>query len=114
MTRKRVSAYLNNKGLVVESTASKREIRAFYRKRKRVTKGIIGLVHTPELPKVMIVVDTGHEMDALREAKKAGLMTIAIGDQSSDMRFVDVFIPGNVDDELSVNFLLSQLGLVIA
>jgi small subunit ribosomal protein S2 len=57
----------------------------------------------------MVVVDPRREMNAVREARKLGLVVIGILDTDCDPEGVDIVIPGNDDALRSVRLLVNSL-----
>src|SRR5439155_13098667 len=56
-----------------------------------------------------VVVDPAREANAVREARKMGLVVIGILDTDCDPTLVDIVIPGNDDALKSVRLLIDQL-----
>jgi small subunit ribosomal protein S2 len=75
-------------------------------KLSRVYGGVAGLA---ELPEAVYIVDIRHEVTAVREAKRAGLVSIGICDTNSDPRQVTIPIPANDDAAGSIEYITSYL-----
>ncbi len=76
-------------------------------------KNFVGIKDMEKLPDVMIIVDTEHEKNAVRETKRLKIPTIGIVDTNCDPEDVDYPIPGNDDAFRSIRFLLEELLSVI-
>ena len=61
------------------------------------------------LPECLFIVDPGKERNAVREAKRLGITTVALIDTDSDPSQIDLPIPGNDDGIRSVELILRQL-----
>jgi len=61
------------------------------------------------LPECLFVVDPGKERNAIREAKRLGIPTVALIDSDSDPSDVDLPIPGNDDGIRSVELIMRHL-----
>jgi small subunit ribosomal protein S2 len=68
-----------------------------------------GIKKMEKLPDIIFVLDTKKDSLALSEAKKKGIVTIAIMDTNSDPSSVDYFIPANDDSISSVQYILARL-----
>jgi small subunit ribosomal protein S2 len=108
-TKERIRSYREHKSLKLSKKSSRKAMRSFYRERRRLAKGITGLVGTQKAPRVAIIVDPAKERGAVAEAKRVGILTVAIGDLNVNPDCVDYFIPGNPEVGISVNFLLEML-----
>ena len=65
-------------------------------------------------PAVMVVVDPRKEKNAVREARKLGVVSIALIDTDSDPDEVDLPIPGNDDSIRSIDLIVSYLADAVA
>jgi small subunit ribosomal protein S2 len=61
------------------------------------------------LPECVVVVDPNKERNAIREATKMGIATIALTDTDCDPDIVDLPIPGNDDGLRSIEAIISHL-----
>jgi small subunit ribosomal protein S2 len=77
-----------------------------YRKMYRNLNGIRTMNRTPEC---LVVVDPKKEKNAIREAKKLGITTVALIDTDCDPDDVDLPIPGNDDGIRSIEVILHEL-----
>ena len=57
----------------------------------------------------MVVIDPSRELNAVREARKMGVVVIGLLDTDCDPSTVDIVIPGNDDALKSVRLLIEQL-----
>ena len=61
------------------------------------------------LPECLFIVDPGKERNAVREAKRLGIATVALIDTDSDPSDIDLPIPGNDDGIRSVELVMRNL-----
>ena len=61
------------------------------------------------LPECMVIVDPKKEFNAVREANKLGITTLALIDTDCDPDKIDLPIPGNDDSIRSIEIVLEQL-----
>src|SRR5690606_27091104 len=76
-----------------------------YRKMYRNLNGIRTLNRKPEC---MVIVDPKKEHNAVREANKLGITTVALIDTDCDPDKVDLPIPGNDDSIRSIELIVKQ------
>ncbi len=79
-------------------SALTREYRKFYR-------NLNGLRTMNRLPECLVLVDPTKEKNAVREARRLGITTVAIIDTDSDPESIDLPIPGNDDGIRSIELL---------
>jgi small subunit ribosomal protein S2 len=72
-------------------------------------RNLNGLRTMNRLPECIFIVDPGKEKNAVREAKRLGIPTVALIDTDSDPTDIDLPIPGNDDGIRSVELILTQL-----
>ncbi|MCZ6596751.1 MAG: 30S ribosomal protein S2 [Planctomycetota bacterium] len=89
---------------------SKKVIASLRRTKRKIHRNLSGIREMTGIPGAMVVVDPGRENNAVREARKMGLVVIAILDTDCDPEGVDVVIPGNDDSLKSVRLLIEALG----
>ncbi|MCR9295916.1 MAG: 30S ribosomal protein S2, partial [bacterium] len=65
------------------------------------------------IPECLVIVDPTKERNAIREARKLGVTTVALIDTDSDPESVDLPIPGNDDGIRSIELILEQLANAI-
>jgi small subunit ribosomal protein S2 len=61
------------------------------------------------LPECMVIVDPKKEKNAVQEARKLGVATVALIDTDCDPDLVDLPIPGNDDGIRSIEVIMAQL-----
>ncbi len=79
------------------------------REYRKMYRNLNGLRTMNRLPEVMFLVDPGKERNAVREAKRLGIVTAALIDTDSDPTDIDLPIPGNDDGLRSIELILKQL-----
>jgi small subunit ribosomal protein S2 len=87
---------------------SKKMQSALNREYRKMYRNLNGMRTMNRLPECMIIVDPNKEKNAVREARKLGVVTIALIDTDSDPDLVDLPIPGNDDSIRSIE-LISRL-----
>ena len=97
----RSSEKLNDYSKKMQSSLN-REYRKMYR-------NLNGLRSMNRLPECLFIVDPGKERNAVREAKRLGITTVALIDTDSDPSDIDLPIPGNDDGIRSVEMMMRQL-----
>ncbi len=83
-------------------SALKREYRKMYR-------NLNGIRTMSRLPECLIIFDPKKERNAVREAQKMGITTLALIDTDCDPDQVDLPIPGNDDSIRSIELISKQL-----
>jgi len=83
-------------------SALKREYRKMYR-------NLNGIRTMSRLPECLIIFDPKKERNAVREAQKMGITTLALIDTDCDPDQVDLPIPGNDDSIRSIELIAKQL-----
>jgi small subunit ribosomal protein S2 len=91
------------------SQYSKKMVSSLRRERRKITRNLGGIREMLGIPGAMVVVDPGREANAVREAKRMGLVVIGILDTDCDPTDIDIVIPGNDDALKSVRLLVEQL-----
>lgn len=92
---------MNNYSKKMQSSLN-REYRKMYR-------NLNGLRTMNRLPEVMFLVDPGKERNAVREARRLGIITAALIDTDSNPADIDLPIPGNDDGIRSIELILKHL-----
>ncbi len=95
------SEKINDYSKKMQSTIN-REYRKMYR-------NLNGLRSMNRLPECLFIVDPGKERNAVREAKRLGIPTVALIDTDSDPSQIDLPIPGNDDGIRSVELIMKQM-----
>ncbi len=65
------------------------------------------------LPECLVVIDPKKEKNAIFEARKLGVATVALIDTDCDPDLVDLPIPGNDDSIRSIELVMQQLSNAI-
>jgi len=72
-----------------------------------------GIKELTKLPEAIFVLDMIKDKLAIKEAKKKGIVVIALSDSSSDPTLVDYAIPANDDAVSSVKYILDKVKEVV-
>jgi small subunit ribosomal protein S2 len=91
------------------ATYSKKMQSALNREYRKMYRNLNGMRTMGRLPEVLVVVDPKKEKNAVREARKMGLTTVALIDTDCDPDQVDLPIPGNDDSIRSIELIAQQL-----
>lgn len=109
LIKKRIE-YLEDLKKKVESGGlkdrTKKENLLIQKEAMRLEKNFGGLVGLKQLPAAVFVVDARKDATALKEAKKRGVVTVAIADTNTDPTNIDYIIPANDDAVRSIQFIL--------
>jgi len=79
------------------------------REKRKITRNLGGIREMGGIPGAMVVVDPAREYNAVREAKKLGILVIGILDTDCDPLDMDIVIPGNDDALKSARLMVEQL-----
>jgi small subunit ribosomal protein S2 len=88
---------------------SKKMQSSLNREYRKIYRNLNGLRKLNRLPECMVIVDPNKEKNAIREAKKLGITTLALIDTDCDPTDVDLPIPANDDGIRSIDLLMKQL-----
>lgn len=88
---------------------TKKEMSTINRERRKITRNLGGIREMDRMPGAMVVIDPSRELNAVREARKMGVVVIGLLDTDCDPSTVDIVIPGNDDALKSVRLLIEQL-----
>ena len=91
------------------SAYSKKMQSALAREHRKMFRNLNGIRTMNRLPECLVVVDPRKEKNAVREAKKLGITTVALIDTDCDPDVVDLPIPGNDDSIRSIELITSHL-----
>lgn len=91
------------------NTYSKKMQSSLNREYRKMYRNLNGLRSMNRLPEVMFIVDPGKERNAVREARRLGIVTVALIDTDSDPSQIDLPIPGNDDGIRSVEMIMREL-----
>lgn len=88
---------------------SKKVIASLRREFRKIQRNLSGIREMTSIPGAVIIVDPSREENAVREARKMGLVVIGILDTDCDPDGIDIAIPGNDDALRSVRLLIESL-----
>ncbi len=88
---------------------SKKMQSALNREFRKALRNLGGIRTMNKLPECLVIVDPRKEKNAVREAQKLGITTVALIDTDSDPDAVDLPIPGNDDSIRSIELVVKQL-----
>lgn len=88
-------------------TYSKKMISVLLREKKRILRNLEGIRTMKTLPACLVVVDPKHEENAINEAHKMRIPTVALIDTDSNPDAVDVAVPAN-DDAVKVTEIFAR------
>ena len=88
---------------------SKKMQSSLNREYRKMYRNLNGLRSMNRLPECLFIVDPGKERNAVREAKRLGITTVALIDSDSDPSLIDLPIPGNDDGIRSIELIVRQL-----
>jgi small subunit ribosomal protein S2 len=90
-------------------THSKKMIAQLSRELLKIRRNLKGIRDMVKLPEALVIVDPKKEHNAVREARRMGIPTIALIDTDSDPDEVDLPIPGNDDSIRSIEIIIAKL-----
>ena len=93
---------------------SKKMQSALNREYRKMFRNLNGVRNMNRLPECIVVVDPKKEKNAIREARKLGIVTMALIDTDCDPDVVDLPIPGNDDGIRSIELVISHLANAVA
>ena len=82
---------------------------ALNREYRKMFRNLNGIRTMNRLPECLVVVDPKKEKNAIREARKLGIATVALIDTDCDPDVVDLPIPGNDDSMRSIELVVKML-----
>ena len=91
------------------SEYSKKMQSALAREYRKMYRNLNGLRTMNRMPECVVVVDPRKEKNAVREARRLGITTIALIDTDCDPDLVDLPIPGNDDAIRSIELVIKTL-----
>jgi small subunit ribosomal protein S2 len=91
------------------TTYSKKMQSSLNREYRKMFRNLNGMRSMNRLPECVFVVDPKKEKNAVREAHKLGITTLALIDTDCDPDMVDLPIPGNDDGIRSIELVVSLL-----
>lgn len=90
-------------------TYSKKMQSALKRENRKMFRNLNGMRTMNRIPECMVVIDPRQERNAIREARKLGVTTVALIDTDCDPDEVDLPIPGNDDSIRSIELVVQKL-----
>jgi len=90
-------------------TYSKKMQSALNREYRKMYRNLNGMRTMNRLPECLVVIDPRKEKNAVREARRLGITTIALIDSDCDPDEVDLPIPGNDDSIRSIELVITLL-----
>ena len=94
-------------------TYSKKMTSQLMREKRKITRNLQGIRNMKKHPGAIVIIDSGRELNALREARNLGIPTIALIDTDGDPDKVDIPIPGNDDSMRSIDVILRELSAAV-
>ncbi len=88
---------------------TKKEQSGFDRELAKLKRGLGGIQDMKKLPGAMFIIDTTKESNAIKEARRLNIPTIAIVDTNCDPTGIDHIIPGNDDAFRSVSLFAKMI-----
>ena len=96
------------------NTYSKKMQSSLNREYRKMYRNLNGMRTMNRLPECMVIVDPKKEKNAVKEARKLGIATVALIDTDCDPDLVDLPIPGNDDSMRSIDLVVGILADAIA
>ena len=90
-------------------TYSKKMQSSLSREYRKMFRNLNGMRAMTRLPECLVVIDPKKEHNAVKEARKLGITTVALIDTDCDPDLVDLPIPGNDDSIRSIELVVAQL-----
>jgi small subunit ribosomal protein S2 len=90
-------------------TYSKKMQSALNREYRKMFRNLDGIRTMNRLPECLVIVDPKKEKNAVSEAQKLGVATVALIDTDCDPDLVDLPIPGNDDSMRSIELVIKML-----
>lgn len=88
---------------------AKKEVSRLIKEKSKILKVLSGIRNMKTIPDIMFVVDPVEEALAVKEARKLGVVTVAVCDTNADPETVDWVIPGNDDAARSIRLFCSVM-----
>ncbi len=96
------------------NTYSKKMQSSLTREYRKMYRNLNGMRTMNRLPECMVIVDPKKEKNAVKEARKMGIATVALIDTDCDPDQVDLPIPGNDDSMRSIDLIINIIADAIA
>ena len=91
------------------ATYSKKMQSSLTREYRKMYRNLNGIRTMNRLPECLVVIDPKKEKNAISEARKLGITTVALIDTDCDPDVVDLPIPGNDDSIRSIEIVIKLL-----
>jgi small subunit ribosomal protein S2 len=91
------------------NTYSKKMQSALNREHRKIYRNLNGLRTMNRMPECIVMIDPNKEKNAVKEARKLGIATVALIDTDCDPSLIDLPIPGNDDGIRSIDVIIKQL-----
>lgn len=91
------------------SSYSKKMQSSLRREHRKMLRNLGGIRTLSRLPECLVVFDPKKEKNAINEARKMGITTVALIDTDCDPDLVDLPIPGNDDSIRSIELVAARL-----
>ncbi len=88
---------------------SKKMQSALTREHRKIYRNLNGLRSMNRMPECLVIIDPNKERNAVKEARKLGIATVALIDTDCDPTTIDLPIPGNDDGIRSIDLIVKQL-----
>ncbi|MEX2186614.1 MAG: 30S ribosomal protein S2 [Pirellulales bacterium] len=88
---------------------SKKMQSSLAREYRKMYRNLNGMRTMSRLPECLVIIDPKKEKNAISEARKLGITTVALIDTDCDPDVVDLPIPGNDDGIRAVELIVTQL-----
>ncbi|MFZ5830132.1 MAG: 30S ribosomal protein S2, partial [Planctomycetota bacterium] len=88
---------------------SKKMQSSLNREYRKIYRNLNGIRTMSRLPECLVVIDPRKEKNAVREAKRLGITTVALIDTDCDPDEIDLPIPGNDDSIRSIELVVTLL-----
>lgn len=93
---------------------TKQEIAWMKKEYERLARLYEGVKHLSTKPAAIVVVDSKRERIAVKEARKSGIIVVALADTNANPGDIDFIIPGNDDALGSIELIISLLANAVA
>ena len=87
----------------------KQELAALGREGDKLTRNLGGIREMDRLPDAIIIIDTARELNAVAEARRLRIPTVAIVDTNADPTLISYPIAGNDDAIRAIRVVLAKL-----
>ncbi len=91
------------------ATYSKKMQSALAREYRKMYRNLNGMRTMNRMPECMVIIDPRKEKNAVKEARKLGVTTVALIDTDCDPDEIDLAIPGNDDSIRSIELIVKLL-----